>query len=92
MLPVSSARCTRLPFHPDGRVFVGDRSNSRIQIFDQDRQIIRCYVDAVRSPEWNCLRRRWAESTSRIPNRITCRTRGMKWGFASVNPTTGWVT
>ena len=25
-----------IAFHPDGRIFVGDRSNSRIQIFDQE--------------------------------------------------------
>ena len=25
-----------LALHPDGRVFVGDRSNSRLQIFDQE--------------------------------------------------------
>ena len=36
MPPASSTSRTPLPWTPAGRVFVGDRSNSRIQIFEPD--------------------------------------------------------
>ena len=74
-----------------GRLFVGDRENNRIQIFDQDGQVPD-RVAAVRPAERHLRSRRTTRSTSPTPSRVRtpARTssRGSRRASASAAPRT----
>ena len=58
-----------------GRVFVADRANNRIQLFDQEGKFL-ADLDAVRHAERHLLRRSRTRSTSPIPSRTRSTTPG----------------
>ena len=78
----SSARIHAIAMDSRGRVFVGDRGNNRIQIFDQDGKSLDA-VDAVRQAERHLLRQQGSDLRRRLGVRRRAESRAGRWASGS---------
>ncbi len=73
-----------------GRIFVGDQSNNRVQLFDQEGKALAA-VDAVWTPEWHLLRQQRPHLRRRFGVR-RCAEPGWEMGIRIGDARSGWAT